>query len=210
MSEAPPVQRSVNSRSHTRSIAKIGLTIAITVVSGWVSIPLGPVPFTLQVFALAFAIVALSPKECIAAIGGYLVLGGVGLPVFAGMHGGIGVLAGPTGGYLWGFLAGALVALALRFAFARLQAMHSGALGTKAQGLSHDSVKRGLAIDVASCLAFMIVLYVCGWLQFMVVAGVGPQAAFIATVAPFVVFDVVKVLAAALCARAVRRSLIYY
>ena len=79
----------------TRSVAFVGLTIAIIAVSAWVVVPIGPIPFTLQMFAITFAIVVLSPKEAIAAITGYLLLGAVGVPVFSGMRGGIGVLAGP-------------------------------------------------------------------------------------------------------------------
>lgn len=94
----------------TRSVVFVGLTIAIMAVSAWVVVPLGPIPFTLQMFAITFAIVVLSPKEAIAAITGYLLLGAVGVPVFSGMRGGIGVLAGPTGGFLWGYLFGVAAA----------------------------------------------------------------------------------------------------
>ena len=55
----------------TRSVVFVGLTIAIMAVSAWVVVPLGPIPFTLQMFAITFAIVVLSPKEAIAAITGF-------------------------------------------------------------------------------------------------------------------------------------------
>ena len=97
--------------ARTRSVAFVGLTIAIMAVSAWVTVPLGPVPFTLQMFAITFAIVVLRPKEAIAAIAGYLLLGAVGVPVFSGMRGGLGVLAGPTGGFLWGYLLGVSAAV---------------------------------------------------------------------------------------------------
>ena len=54
--------------ARTRSVAFVGLTIAIMAVSAWVTVPLGPVPFTLQMFAITFAIVVLRPKEAIAAL----------------------------------------------------------------------------------------------------------------------------------------------
>ena len=90
--------------SRTRSVAFVGLTIALMSVSAWVSVPLGPVPFTLQTFVMVFALLALAPKECLAAIAGYLILGGVGLPLFSSMRGGLGVLAGPvfSGAFSWG------------------------------------------------------------------------------------------------------------
>ena len=61
--------------SRTRSIAFVALSIAIIAVSAWVTIPIGPVPFTLQMFAVTFAIIVLTPKQALAAIAGYLALG---------------------------------------------------------------------------------------------------------------------------------------
>ena len=56
------VKKGAASVSRTRSIAFVGLAVAIMAVSAWVTVPLGPVPFTLQMFAITFAIVMLSPK----------------------------------------------------------------------------------------------------------------------------------------------------
>ena len=105
------VRTKTSASARTRSVAFVGLTIAIMAVSAWVTVPLGPIPFTLQMFAVTFAVVVLQPKEAIAAITGYLLLGAVGVPVFSGMRGGIGVLAGPTGGFLWGYLLGVAAAV---------------------------------------------------------------------------------------------------
>ncbi|MEY8561726.1 biotin transporter BioY [Eggerthellaceae bacterium 3-80] len=179
--------------SKTRFIAFVGLCIAIMAVSAWVVIPFGPIPFTLQIFAVAFAILVLPPKQCMAAVGGYLLLGAIGVPVFSGMRGGIGVLAGPTGGYLWGYLLGAAVALVF------LHVMKS-AMGDRLE----KSHVRGMAVDIIAALLYVAVAYVCGWAQYMAVSGVSPEAAFVATVAPFVLVDVIKVVAAAFCARGVR------
>ena len=87
------VRTKTSASARTRSVAFVGLAIAIIAVSAWVTVPLGPIPFTLQMFAVTFAVVVLSPKEAIASIAGYLLLGAVGVPVFSGMRGGIGVLA---------------------------------------------------------------------------------------------------------------------
>lgn len=189
-------KKKVTGGSRTRSIAFVGLSIAIMAVSAWVTIPLGPIPFTLQMFALAFAILVLTPRQCIAAVAGYLALGAIGVPVFSGMRGGIGVLAGPTGGYLWGYLLGAAAALVV------LMVLRS----RFPQSAKRDSGVKGLVVDVVACLMFVAVAYVCGWAQYMAVAGVGPVASFMTTVAPFVVVDVIKVVAAAICARAVRAA----
>lgn len=109
---------SIKSTSNARSVSFVGLTIAIMAVSAWVTVPLGPVPFTLQMFAIVFAVAVLKPREAIAAMAGYLILGAVGLPVFSGMRGGLGILAGPTGGFLWGSFFGVAVAAPLLHALA--------------------------------------------------------------------------------------------
>ncbi|RDB64630.1 biotin transporter BioY [Gordonibacter sp. 28C] len=197
------------SRVGTRSVAFVGLSIALMAVSAWVSVPFGPVPFTLQTFVMVFALLVLTPGECLAAIGGYLVIGAVGLPVFSSMRGGIGVVAGPTGGFLWGFLLGAVVALAfLRLADMRLRrgaAVEAGAGDGVAKG--GRGKRRALAVDVVAGFLFLLVMYVCGWIQLMGVAGLGPEAAFATAVAPFLIVDGVKLVAGVLTARAVRKAL---
>ena len=178
---------STASASRTRSLAFVGLTIAIMAVSAWVTVPLGPVPFTLQMFAITFAVVVLSPKESIAAIYGYVLLGAVGVPVFSGMRGGIGVLAGPTGGFLWGYLIGVPLAALLLWAARR-------------------RFKRTFGFEVLAGVVFTLCAYACGCLQYMLLTGVSLQAAILTSVAPFIVVDVLKILAAVVCARAVRAA----
>lgn len=179
------------SASRTRSIAFCALSIAVMAACAWVTVPFGPVPFTLQTFAVAFAVLALRPKEALASIAGYLLLGAVGLPVFSGMRGGIGMLAGPTGGFLWGFLLGAVAALGILRLCRPLTAR-----GRAGQ----------LAANVAALIAFMLVTYVVGWAQLMAVSGMGPLQAFAVAVAPFVVIDACKMVVAALVAQAVKRA----
>lgn len=185
-------QKMTGNASRTRSIAFVGLAIALMTVSSWVSIPLGPVPFTLQTFVMVFALLVLSPRECMAAITGYLVLGAIGLPVFSSMRGGIGMLVGPTGGFLWGFLLGAAIALVF------LQ----GARSRMAKG--GVSKRHEFASDLIAGLIFLSIAYLCGWVQLMAVAALDPAAAFLTAIAPFVIVDVVKLIAAVCTARAVR------
>ena len=172
-----------------QSIARIALTIAIMAVSAWVSIPLGPVPFTLQCFAVAFALCVLPAKECLLAVGGYLVLGAFGVPVFSSMRGGISVLAGVTGGFLWGYFIGALAGLAVLSLFARL------------------GKSRSFLACICACFAYLLCTYVCGTVQFMGVAGASVQVALAACVLPFVVVDCVKLVAACITARAVDHAI---
>ena len=75
----------------------------------WISIPLGDTVFTLQTFALFLTLLLLGGRLTFWVCAAYLLLGAAGLPVFSGFRGGIGMLLGPTGGYLWGFLASAVM-----------------------------------------------------------------------------------------------------
>ena len=181
------VEPLASTASRTRTIAFTALTIAIIVVSAWITVPIGPVPFTLQMFAVTFAILVLMPKQAIAAIAGYLLLGALGVPVFSGMRGGIGVLMGPTGGFLWGYLIGVSLAVGL-LAFMRSRGIDNFGIG------------------VLCGLVFTCVAYACGWFQYMFVANVGPLDSFLVTVAPFVVVDIIKIIAATAVARLVIRA----
>ena len=173
--------------SRSRSVAFTALSIAIITVSAWITVPIGPVPFTLQMFAVTFAILVLAPKQAIGAIAGYLALGAIGVPVFSGMRGGVGVLMGPTGGFLWGYLIGVSLAVAVLALFRR-------------RGIDN------FAVGMLCGLVFTAVAYVCGWFQYMFVAGVGPLESFLVCVAPFVIVDVIKIAAATAVARAVIRA----
>ena len=110
------VQKKTAAGSRTRSIAFVALTVAITAVSAWVTVPLGPVPFTLQTFAIFAVCGLLGGKRGTVSVLVYLLLGAVGAPVFAGFRGGFASLIGTTGGYLVGFI---LLALIITLAQAR-------------------------------------------------------------------------------------------
>lgn len=172
--------------SRARSVAFVGLTMALMAVSAWVVVPLGPVPFTLQMFAITFALCVLSPQQAVGAVFGYELLGAVGFPVFSGMRAGIGVLLGPTGGFLWGYLLG--VPLAAGFLY--ILRYH-----------------RNYATDIAAGILFTAVAYGCGVLQFMAVGSVDFPAAFAVSCAPFIVPDLVKIVLAVGCARRVKKAI---
>ena len=87
-------------------------TVLLTVCT-WISVPVPPVPFTLQTFAVFAALGTLGGRRGTYAVGAYLLLGLAGAPVFSGFQGGAGVLLGATGGYILGFLASAALYWAL-------------------------------------------------------------------------------------------------
>ncbi len=170
----------------TRSLVTAALIAALLSASAYLTIPTQPVPVTLQVFVVLLAALLLGPGWAGAAVGAYLLLGAAGVPVFSGPAGGIGVLVGPRAGYLFGFLAAAVLGSAVRSALAR---RHRG------------------AADAAACVVAILVVYALGWGVLTAVSGMTPAAAFTAGVVPFLPLDVVKAFAAVAVAAGVRRAL---
>lgn len=97
------VEKKRRAKTRLRDLALCGACAAVLALFAWITIP-GPVPFTLQTLGIFAVVGLLGGRRGAAAVGGYLVLGALGLPVFSGFRGGFGVLLGPTGGYLFGFL----------------------------------------------------------------------------------------------------------
>jgi biotin transport system substrate-specific component len=89
---------------HTKNISRCALAAALICLCAWIAVPVGDTVFTMQTFALFLTLFLLGGKWGMVAIGVYLALGLAGLPVFTGFRGGLGVLLGATGGYIWGFL----------------------------------------------------------------------------------------------------------
>lgn len=88
----------------THSLTYTAIGVAILTVLSQITIPLGPVPFTLQTLAVGLIATFYRPKEALSVVALYLLLGGIGIPVFAGFSGGFASLVSPTAGFLWGFL----------------------------------------------------------------------------------------------------------
>jgi len=104
------------------------LFAALTAVGSQITIPTSPVPFTLQTFFILLVGLLGGPKVGFLSIIIYLIMGAVGLPVFANLRGGYDVFLGPTGGYLLAFpLAAALAGFIYRRA--GLGKLHTAALG---------------------------------------------------------------------------------
>ena len=92
-----------STKMQTLDMAYIGLFAVVIAICSWISIPT-VVPFTLQTFAVFLAVAVLGGKRGTLAVIVYVLLGAVGLPVFSGFKGGIGVLLNTTGGFIIGFV----------------------------------------------------------------------------------------------------------
>lgn len=170
------------SHNSARDMAYIAMSTALISVCAWISVP-SAVPFTMQTFAVFLTAGVLGSRRALAAVSLYVLLGAIGLPVFAGMQGGLGVLVGATGGYISGFLPAAFIA-----------------------GLRHSGKRDGI-VDIILMILALLVCYTFGtlWYALGYLGGMeGIGAALTACVLPYVIPDLLKIFLAAAVARRLR------
>ncbi len=169
-------QKSWGDRVSSADIAKVIAGSLAMAIGAQVTIPLTPVPVTLQTLALLLVAWFLGPQRGAAAITIYLIEGAFGLPVFSHFSSGWICLLGLRGGYLWSFIPAAFLA-----------------------GWLYSSVRsKGMtAIFCAGCTSLMLVLAL-GWFQLMFF--IGPKMAWSTGVVPFYGVEIAKALVAALVA----------
>ncbi len=169
----------------TRHLILSGLFAAIVALLAQLSIPLpfSPVPLTGQIFGVFLAGSILGARWSAVSLFVYILLGATGLPVFHNLQGGLHILLGPTGGYLWGFVLG-------------------GYLLGKISERSNSLIST--AVGMLLCL---LIVYGLGVLQLSFVAGLGLPQALLLGALPFIPLDLVKLGAAAVLGPQVRRRL---
>ena len=155
---------------------------AVTAVAAQIAVPIPPVPFTMQVLAVILSGLLLGVRTGALAQAIYVLVGAVGVPVFAGFKGGLGIVLGPTGGYLISYPIAAAVA------------------GLAAHTVARASRRKALWTGFLWGCAGLAVIYTLGATWLAVVAGLSPAEALATGVLPFVVFDLIKVALAALVA----------
>ena len=151
-------------------MAYTALFAALTVLCSWIAVPTQP-PFTMQTFAVFAAALCLGSRRAAAAVGLYLALGALGVPVFAGFSGGIGYLLGASGGFALGFLPAAWI------------------VGRMAE---HG----GRCMRILGCILGLFVCYTLGLLWYVWIfsrGSVGIQTAAAVCVLPFLLPDAVKI-----------------
>ena len=168
------MQAAVKPKMRTVDMAYIALFAVVMAVCAWISIP-AAVPFTLQTFGVFLAVGLLGGKRGTLAVLIYLLLGAVGMPVFAGFNGGLGYMLGSTGGYIVGFLLSALTMWGFE-----------AALGRKTWVLAVSMV-----LGLAVCYAFGT-----AWFMMVYARNTGPIGLMTALgwcVIPYIVPDLVKI-----------------
>jgi biotin transport system substrate-specific component len=170
-------------RLSTREISYVALFTALIAVGAFITIPLGPVPFTLQPLFVLLAGLVLGPRLGALSVIAYLILGLIA-PVYAGGTSGLGVLFGPTGGYLVGFVLAAVVAGAVS---------RSGTPSTSR--------------FIVAGLAGLVPVYVLGasWLAISL-GTTDPSVVLVGGVLQFLPLDVIKAAAAGVLAYSLVRS----
>ena len=149
---------------------------ALTAAGAYIIIPLPPVPITAQTFFLNVAAALLGGPLGAASQFIYIMLGVVGMPVFAGGKAGLGVLFGPTGGYLTGFIIGAF------------------AIGF----LAERKKDAGVLWYIFSMFIGMVIIYTIGVVQLSFVAKLSLIKAAAVGVLPFLPGDIIKIILAAI------------
>lgn len=166
---------SLTQNSRTRQITLIGLMTAITCILAPLSIPLpfSPVPISLTNLVIFISVFILGMKDATISFLIYLLLGAVGLPVFASFHAGLSVLAGPTGGYLIGFIFLALI-----------------------QGFAMKYFDRKLIPTIIGMLIGMAVCYIFGTVWLSKLMSLSFKEGLFMGVIPYLPGDAVKIIIA--------------
>lgn len=176
--DSPTKPENINKRT-LLDIVYIAMFTAIITVCAQISVPLGIiVPFTLQTLGIFAAAAMLGTKRGVLSVIVYILLGLVGLPVFAGFSGGISVLFGPTGGYIIGFVFTALVT-----------------------GFITNKFGKKIWILIVSMIIGLLLCYVFGTAWFIILYNMQGKAMNLATalsycVIPFLIADCLKIIVA--------------
>ena len=166
-----------NQKIKTKQMVLIALMTAVTCILGPLSIPLpfSPVPISLTNFAIFLAIFVLGMKNGTISFIIYLLLGAVGVPVFSSFRGGLQVLAGPTGGYLIGFIFLALI-----------------------MGFALDHFDRKLVPTIIGMIIGMVVCYAFGTVWLAKLLSLSFKEGLMMGVIPYLPGDAAKIIIAAI------------
>jgi biotin transport system substrate-specific component len=157
------------------------LMAALTAVGAYIHIPIGPVPIVLSTLFVVLSGLLLGSRWGMASMGLYLLVGAIGMPVFAGGKGGFAHFFGPTGGYLFGYI---------------LASWITGFISEKSRGL--------LVLDILAVLVGSLAIYGLGvpWLK--IVTQLSWSKTLMVGVVPFLIGDAIKACVVVVLARSVR------
>ena len=157
------------SKSKAYPIVLVGVFVAIISICAWISIPMVPIPITLQTLGIFITASILGAKLGTVSIIIYILLGAVGLPVFSNFTGGFGILLSPTGGFIIGFI---------------FTALTIGII---------TSFKNSILTNTLAMLLGLLLCYTFGTVWYCIYANVDFITAVLICVVPFLIGDSVKI-----------------
>ena len=162
------------SKSKTYPIVLVGVFVAIISICAWISIPMVPIPITLQTLGVFITASILGAKLGTVSIIIYILLGAVGLPVFSNFTGGFGILLSPTGGFIIGFI---------------FTALTIGII---------TSFKNSILTNTLAMLLGLLLCYLFGTVWYCIYANVDFITAVLVCVVPFLFGDAIKIIVASI------------
>ena len=180
-----PEENRMKKRSMIYHLTTCALMAALMCVLGPMSIQIGPIPVSFTNLVIYLAVYLLGMKGATVSYLVYLLLGAAGMPVFSGFAGGLGKLAGPTGGYLIGFIFMALLS-----------------------GLVMERTNLHTLFTILGMIAATLVAYLFGTVWFVLQMQCTVWYALTVCVFPFLLVDLAKILLATALGRTIRIALI--
>ncbi len=180
-------------------MTEVALMAAVLCVLAPFSIPIGEIPITLATFAVYLTAAILGSKKGTASVLIYLLIGMVGVPVFSNFTGGAAKLAGPTGGYLIGYLPCAfLVGFLAEREFKAIKNLNGVAKN------AFELIHSALAMVLGTVLCY---LFGTAWFMYQMSETYTVAQALAICVVPYLAFDTVKIVLATAIAVPIRKLL---
>lgn len=170
-----------------QNMALMAIFVALMAVCSWISLTFGQITFTLQTFAVFVTAGLLGTKKGTLSVVIYILLGAVGVPVFAGFSGGVASIAGYLGGFIIGFIPEAFII-----------------------GIATDLIKTKneimkMVVLAVSMLIGDVVCFLLGGIWFKQVLEVDWKYTFAMAMAPYIVPDLVKIVLATIIVNRVKK-----
>lgn len=171
----------MNGKITTKSLVTVGMFAAVLVILSQVQLHLpSGVPVTLQTFAIALAGYTLGKELGIATVFLYILLGTVGIPVFAGLKGGLDTILGYTGGFIIGFPFMAYLCGMREAYFIKLG----------------PRKRNRFLISLILGLIGLTIVHILGIMQYSKLAGLGYLEGFLVVSLPFLIKDILSIVGA--------------
>lgn len=192
-------------KNRIQNLTSTALMAGILCIVGPVMIPIGIIPISLTNMVVYLVVLLLDKKKATISVALYLLIGLVGIPVFAGFSGGVGKLFGPTGGYLLGYPALSWISGILLEKFSQKD---KGELNKKTEQRK-EKIGKGIKIgkEMLALATGTLCLYLLGTFWLVLQSNMTFTAALSVGVVPFIVFDVIKIIAAVSVGNSIKKRI---